>query len=94
MRVATYSITNLGLQITALGNTSEFTETIVRADIKKSQYERFFLKDDCLAGAALINRFQDKAHISKLIESKTSLGQHKGQLSDWGFDVKSIPVVI
>ena len=93
MRVATYSITNLGLQITALGDCSEATETIVRADINKAQYERFFLKDDCLAGAALINRFQDKAHISKLIESKTTLGQYKERLSDWGFDVHSIPVV-
>lgn len=92
-RVATYSITNFGLQITALGNQDEFTETIVRVDINKSQYERFFLKDDCLLGAALINRFQDKAHISKLIESKTAVGQYRDSLADWGFDVHSIPVI-
>lgn len=91
--VSAYSITNLGFQITALGECAPDAETIVRVDPQAEQYERFFIKNGVLVGAALINRFKDKPHIAKLIESKTSVEEHKEKLADFRFDIQTIPLV-
>lgn len=91
--VTSYSITNLGLQITALGKTDGSLETVVRMDEASNQYERFFLQKDVLVGAALINKFADKKYLVKLIESKTSLSAYREQLKDPGFDIHNIPAI-
>ncbi len=92
--VPSYSITNLGFQITALGDISNHTGALVRIDKAHKQYERFFLKGDTLAGAVCINRFSDKAHLSKLIEQKVNIAQWQDKLSDNSFDIHTIPVVV
>lgn len=93
--VPTYSITNLGLQITSLGSTlqDEETRSFVRVDQEKLEYARLFLKKGILCGAVLINRFQDKAHIAKLIEMKKDISVFEDRLGKMEFDIKEIPLV-
>ena len=91
--VPSYSITNLGFQITAVGDCSRHEGAIVRVDPVHKQYERFFFKEDVLAGAILINRFADKAHIAMLIENRTHISQWRKQLADMAFDIHAIKMV-
>ena len=88
--VSTYSITNLGFQITALGDIGTVGDTIVRTDARHKQYERFFIRNGLLQGAILINRFSDKAHLGRLIETKTSIEDYKQKLRDMNFDIRKI----
>lgn len=90
--VTGYSINNFGFQVTALGYCDSKLESIIRIDAAQNQYERFFLKDGVLVGAALINRFQDKPHLAKLIENKTKIDEFKDRLRDFKFDVQNIKV--
>jgi len=93
-RVPSYSITNLGFHITLLGEGGEEgTESVVRIDMPHRQYERFFIKDGILCGAALINRFPDKPILAKLIETRTPVGEYTEQLKDFRFDIGTIPVI-
>ena len=62
-------------------------------DPARKHYERFFLRDGVLVGAALINRFQDKNAITKLIERRTNVGEYRDRLADFGFDIGSITAV-
>ena len=88
--VSSYSITNLGFQITALGECSNKLESVIRQDRRRNQYERFFIKDGVLVGAALINRFQDKTHLANLIASKTKIEEYRDELKDFTFDINTI----
>lgn len=90
--VTGYSITNFGFQITALGYLGKELETITRMETKANQYERFFIKDGVLVGAALINRFQDKPHLAKLIENKIRIEEFKDKLRDFKFDIGNIQI--
>ncbi len=88
--VSSYSITNLGFQITALGDVSDASDAIVRLDRARMTYERLFLRSGRLVGAALINKFQDRAHLSRLIEGKTPIESYRERLGDPGFDIGEI----
>lgn len=88
--VSAYSITNLGLQITVLGEHGPEMDALVRLDEPNDQYERIFLKDGVFKGAALINRFQDKPHLAKLIETKTPVGNYRQKLTEFAFDIREI----
>lgn len=90
--VSGYSITNLGFQITALGDCEEGLETISRAEGVKNQYERFFMKGGMLKGAVLINSFQDKPHLTRLIEQEVNMEPYRQQLQDFKFDIREIAV--
>jgi len=91
--VPSYSITNLGFQITVLGDTHNHERAIVRINKAHKQYERLFFKGDMLVGAALINQFADKAHLSKLIEQRLDMAQWRSELESNSFDIHMIPVV-
>jgi len=96
--VSSYSITNLGSQITALGECrqngkAEGIEEIIRFDFYRNRYERLVLKDDILIGAVLINQFSDKPHLTHLIASRTQLSAYRERLSDSSFDIRTIAVV-
>ena len=93
VHVPSYSITNLGFQITALGDTANYESAVVRIETVHRQYERFFLRGHTLAGAVLINRFADKTHLSKLIEQQIDITQWRDQLGDNSFDIHTIPVI-
>lgn len=91
--VSAYSITNLGFQITALGEYGETHDTIVRIDPMQKHYERFFLRDGVLVGAALINRFQDKPYLAELIAHRVNVEQYRSRLRDFQFDIHTIEVL-
>lgn len=88
--ISTYSITSLGFQITALGDCDGGLETIARVDAARNQYERLFIKEGALKGAVLINRFQDKPHLARLIEGRISIEPHREALHDMAFDIHTI----
>lgn len=92
--VPSYSITNLGFQITALGDMGYQEEVEMRIDTTHKRYARFFFNGNHLRGAVLINRFSDKTHCSKLIEGRVDVSQWRGQFSDNSFDIHTIPVVL
>ena len=91
--VPAYSITNLGFQITAIGECNRELETMVRLDKPNDQYEQLFIREGTVAGAALINRFQDRPHLAKLIETKTPIGPYLDKLQSFEFDIRSIPML-
>lgn len=94
--LATYSITNFGLQITALGSCinadTPGSEAISRHEEEDTRYERFFFRDGALAGAFLINHFSDKAHLAALITSRTRVEEWRRDLQNPHFDIRRIAV--
>lgn len=91
--VSSYSITNFGYQLTFVGKTSpgEGIESITRTwPDNPNAYERLFLKGGWVQGAILINRFQDKAAITKLISSRKDLTSAKESLRDPYVDLSSL----
>ncbi|OGZ99326.1 MAG: hypothetical protein A3G49_04145 [Candidatus Sungbacteria bacterium RIFCSPLOWO2_12_FULL_41_11] len=92
--VPSYSITNLGFQITALGEieAGEGVETISRANPPFHKYERFFIKDGVMKGAFMINMFFDKPIISRWIENKVSVEKIKGNFADISFNLAEVVV--
>lgn len=91
--ISSYSLTNLGFQITALGECDASFENVVRYDKYQELYERFFIKNGVVVGAMLINCFQDKIKISKLIETKTVITDHLEKMKDFNFDIGTIAVI-
>ena len=95
-RLATYSITNFGLQITALGSCINVdtpgSEAVSRHEEEGTRYERFFFRDGALAGAFLINHFSDKAHLAALITSRTWVEEWRRDLQNPRFDIRRIAV--
>jgi len=93
--VSFYSITNLGLHITALGEceTGPDIETVSRSDTLQGMYERFFLdRSGILKGVFISNMFQDKPILATWIERKVSLAGIRGRLSDIGLDLKDVVI--
>ncbi|MEK7649572.1 MAG: FAD-dependent oxidoreductase [Patescibacteria group bacterium] len=90
--VPTYSITSLGLQLTFTGITEprDGWETISRVWDDGMSYERLFIGSGVLKGAILINRFQDKMVLSKLIESQQNISAKKEALYDPQTSLSSI----
>lgn len=91
--VSAYSITNLGFQITALGECDPHLETIVRVEPLRNEYARLFLLEDRIVGAALLNRFADKPHLARLIESRGRISAYRSKLADPTFDLRQIEVI-
>ena len=88
--VSAYSITNLGFQITVLGECDSELDNIVRVDETKNQYERLFFQEGVLVGAAMINRFQDKPHLSRLIEQRANFDKYRDKMKGFEFDIREI----
>lgn len=91
--VSSYSLTNLGFQLTALGEYRDSDENIVRHDAIQNAHERIFLKNGIITGAILINRFQDKNPLIKLIEQKIPIGAYQKEMTDFSFDLGQIPMI-
>ena len=88
----TYSISNLGYNITTVGSTreAEGIEALERIWSDGREYERFFLRDGKLIGVFLINRFADKPIVSKIIEQKIDLSEKRRFLHDPDYDLAKI----
>lgn len=86
-----YNIVNFGLQIAFIGDTiiSEEIETITRSDSITKKYERFFIKNNRLQGAIMINMFSDRTVIASLIQKRVDIGEKKELLSDMGTNLSS-----
>lgn len=91
-KTPSYSLANLGLHITFLGETkpSDSVETVSRLNPSLNMYERFFLKENRIIGAILINMFSDKAILAKFIEDRVSVAPFKEKLSQIDFDLRSV----
>ncbi|TSD03603.1 MAG: hypothetical protein Greene071436_293, partial [Parcubacteria group bacterium Greene0714_36] len=88
--VPSYSITNLGLHIAALGECNGGLETVSRSDGATRQYERFFMRDGTLVGAFLINRAMDRPILMELIGRRAVIAPYAARLRDMAFDIHSI----
>ncbi|OGZ45836.1 MAG: hypothetical protein A3C84_03565 [Candidatus Ryanbacteria bacterium RIFCSPHIGHO2_02_FULL_48_12] len=73
--VPTYSITVLGNHVTFLGDSviEGSKETLARADEHGRFFEKFFLKDNLLVGAIMINKFEDKKVLEALIKHQVDI---------------------
>ena len=76
-----------------LGDCRGRSDAIVRSDSSRRMYARLCLDKGALVGAALINRFEDKAHLAALMETKTPLEKYRDKLIDPSFDIRSIAIV-
>lgn len=94
--ISSYSIKNFGNVITIVGD-AEATPAgvaprlaIHRADLSRRRYERFILHEHRLVGAVLVNAFDDKTSVTKLIEQKTDLSEYHADLASLNFDLSTI----
>lgn len=71
--VTSYSAANLGFNLIFIGETKDFSESISRADDIKRKYERIFLFDGKVIGAALINMPEERQKITALIERQAAI---------------------
>lgn len=97
--VPAYSIVNLGLNITAIGECilsgqDGEAETESRMSSVHSQYERFFMRDGVLVGAFLINRFQDKSLLADMIGRGMRIDRHRDRLRDPLFDIRELLAIM
>ena len=90
--VSSYSISHLGFHITFLGECAagDNIDAFSRAGFQGDAYERFFFEGGVLRGAALINRFQDKIAIARLIEEGRDLSRMKDAMRDPDFNINSL----
>ncbi|MDA1334535.1 MAG: FAD-dependent oxidoreductase [bacterium] len=71
--VSGYSITSLGKHFTTIGRVEGASEMDSFVKLwPGGQYLRVFFKDDLIQGALLIDRFQDKNALAKLIEDRAT----------------------
>ncbi|OHA12745.1 MAG: hypothetical protein A3J10_01200 [Candidatus Sungbacteria bacterium RIFCSPLOWO2_02_FULL_54_10] len=92
--VPTYSIVNLGLNITALGECDGTLESVSRMDRTTRRYERFFMRDGVLVGAFLINQFADKPFLTELIARGVVVAPYAERLNDMSFDIRAISAIM
>lgn len=87
-----YAISNLGLNIAFIGDTSidAETEAISRGNIEKKQYERFFIRRGALQGAIMINMGQDRGALTSLIQKQSDISQKKNLFLDMNADLRTI----
>lgn len=71
--ITSYSAANLGFNLIFIGETKNFSDNISRIDDTKRKYERIFLLDGKVMGAALINMPEERQKITKLIEQRTAI---------------------
>lgn len=87
--LSSYTTSAFGLNIAFIGNVhpSEDKEIIRRGTKKDGSFGRLMLKNNKLVGAALFNKTQELAAISKLITRKIDLSDKKTELADPSFDL-------
>ncbi len=90
--VSFYTTQGFGLSIAFVGDVRPLPDrTIIARGSKESRsYGRLILKDKELVGATLLNRTQEMAPISKLIEKDVDLSAHHAELADPDFNLKTL----
>lgn len=86
-----YSMMSFGMNILLLGTSlPEYTESISRSAPEDQCYERFFLKDNRLVGAVLLNSGRDKPVLAQLLEKRILLGAAKEHMTQMEFDLSTL----
>lgn len=90
--VSSFSITVLGMHLTFVGKTNSTAgvECIVRTWPEEDGYECLYMRNGILEGCLLINHFQDKAAIARVIEMKLDLSSVRDDLKDPYVDIRTI----
>lgn len=97
--IAVYSTNVFDLHITTLGETedsqkdSENAEIIYRQFPLARKHEAFLVKDGFINGALLINSFEDRTVISRLIENRVDIGSIKNKLGDPNWNLSEIEIL-
>ncbi|MBU6414954.1 FAD-dependent oxidoreductase [Patescibacteria group bacterium] len=86
-----YSMMSFGMNITLLGTSApDYAESVSRGDPFERRYERFFLKDNRLAGAVLLNSAHDKPILAQLLEKRILLESAKERMAQTDFDLSTL----
>lgn len=90
--VSFYTAHGLGMGITFVGDVrlTEKTTVIPRGTSQAGHYGRIILKGDRIVGATMVNRTQDLAPLTKIIERGVSIASVREKLGDPTFDLQSI----
>lgn len=92
--VPAYSITNLGMQVTAVGECDNSLDAVSRSDAARGRYQRFFMRDGILVGAFLINAFADKPVLADLIAHRAAAAPYRDDLRNPAFDIRMLLPII
>ena len=90
--VSFYTTTAFGLNISFVGNVriEEGVTIIKRGSRESGSFGRILIKDGEIIGATLMNRTNEMAPISKLIENNFKITGHEKELADADFDLKKL----
>ena len=90
--VSFYTTIGFGVSIAFVGDVRPIDgrKIIQRGPDEKGSYARIILKDSEVVGATLINRTQELASISKIIEKNIKVESRESELSDLNFDLKKL----
>lgn len=80
--VANYSITSLGLYLSAIGEAHASLDSVVRHQPGSMIYGEFFLREGKLKGAFLINQPKAQTLVQRWIQEGKDLGSRKTELRD------------
>lgn len=90
--VTFYTAQGFGLSIAFVGDVRPLPDrtVIARGSRESKSYGRLLLKDKELVGATLLNRTQEMASLSKLIEKDVDISARHAELADPNFDLKKL----
>lgn len=90
--VSFYTTTAFGLNIAFVGDmkVSEGVRVIKRGSRESGSFGRLLIKNEKIIGATLMNRTNEMAFISKLIENNFKIIGHEKELADASFDLKKL----
>lgn len=88
--LSNYSIGNLGLHLSVLGDVGSGLSSVIRKTAKPLGYEEFFLKDGVMRGAVLINGARHQALVQKWVIDKAILAGKEHLLGDPAVDISQI----
>lgn len=91
--VTSYGIRSLGLAIALVGHASggQGIESVNQSDRSGNSYRRFFLRQNRLVGASLINRHEDRPLVTALIRDAVLIPDEvRDRLADPKFDIASL----
>ena len=90
--VTSYGIRNLGFHVAFVGHVLEGPgiDTVSRFDAANQVYERFFLRQERMVGAVVINRPEDRAAITTLIRDAVPLSAARERFTDAAFDIATL----
>lgn len=90
INLSNYSLGNLGLHLSLLGDVGPHLASIIRQSAKPVSYAEFFVKDGLVRGAVMINGARHQATVQKWIIDKVSVAGKEAILQDPEADLAQI----